>query len=59
MPVLDETGLEGPLDYDFSAPMGSITAVNTALKKTGLRLEGGKRDIRVTSVTSIKISGSK
>ena len=38
MPVIDETGIEGKYDFDFSWDAGSLESLNNALNQLGLQI---------------------
>lgn len=52
-PVLDETGLKGVFDYDFATSSKDLKIVNIELKKIGLKLEEGRREVEIALVTGI------
>lgn len=57
--VLDETAIEGDLDYDFETSSRDLKSVNAELKKIGLNLEKGRREIEIAMVTGIQPEQAK
>jgi len=55
MPVVDEAGIEGKYDFDFSWEKGNLQSLNNVLNKLGLQFSTEVRSIKLVAVRKADI----